>query len=60
MKMGKGKKNISPSLKSMSGQMSNAYCAFAPGAATPVLGLVEDFVEEIQEHISQKKCPFTS
>ena len=43
----------------MSRHMSNAYCAFAPGAATPVISLVEDFVEEIQEHISQKKCPFS-
>ena len=38
--------------------LSKSYCAFAPGAATPVRGLVEDFVEEIHEHISQKKCPF--
>jgi NADH-quinone oxidoreductase subunit F len=45
-------------LRTMCGHLFQAYCAFAPGAATPVLGLVEDFVEEIQEHISQKKCPF--
>ncbi len=57
---GEGKEEYIPLLKSMSGHMSNAYCAFAPGAATPVLGLVEDFAEEIQEHISQKKCPFKS
>jgi NADH-quinone oxidoreductase subunit F len=55
---GDGKEEYIPILKTMSGQMSNAYCAFAPGAATPVMGLVEDFAEEIQEHISQKKCPF--
>jgi NADH-quinone oxidoreductase subunit F len=40
--------------------MDKAYCAFAPGAVTPVLGLIEDFAEEIHEHISQRKCPFRS
>jgi hypothetical protein len=25
---------------------------------SPVLGLVEDFTEEIQEHITQKRCPY--
>ena len=57
---GEGKEEYIPLLKNMSEYMSNAYCAFAPGAVTPLLGLVEDFEEEIREHISQKKCPFKS
>lgn len=55
---GEGKEEYIALLKRLSRHMSNAYCAFAPGAATPVLGLVEDFVEEIHEHIAQKRCPF--
>jgi NADH-quinone oxidoreductase subunit F len=55
---GEGKEEFIPILQRMSGYMDKAYCAFAPGAAAPVNGLVEDFVEEIHEHISQKKCPF--
>jgi NADH-quinone oxidoreductase subunit F len=55
---GEGREDFIPILKSMSVWMDKAYCAFAPGAATPVLGLLEDFAEEVYEHISQKKCPF--
>jgi NADH-quinone oxidoreductase subunit F len=55
---GEGKEDFVPLLKSMSRWMDKAYCAFAPGAATPVLGLMEDYVEEVHEHIAQKKCPF--
>jgi len=57
---GEGREDYIPLLKSMSGWMDKAYCAFAQGAATPLLGLLEDFAEEIHEHISQKKCPFRS
>jgi NADH-quinone oxidoreductase subunit F len=55
---GEGKEDFIPLLKSMSMWMDNAYCAFAPGAANPVLSLLDDFGEEVHEHISQKKCPF--
>jgi NADH-quinone oxidoreductase subunit F len=55
---GEGKEEFIPILQRMSGHMDKAYCAFAPGAAAPVSGLVEDFAEEIHEHLSQKKCPF--
>ena len=55
---GEGKEAFIPRLREMCEHLSNAYCAFAPGAATPVRGLVDDFVEEIHEHISQKKCPY--
>ena len=55
---GEGKEEFIPLLRRMGGHMDKAYCAFAPGAATPVMGLVEDFAEEIHEHIAQKKCPY--
>jgi NADH-quinone oxidoreductase subunit F len=58
IEIGEGKEEFIPILRRMSGHMDKAYCAFAPGAAAPVSGLVEDFAEEIHEHISQKKCPF--
>jgi NADH-quinone oxidoreductase subunit F len=54
---GEGREEFIPLLKSMSRWMDKAYCAFAIGAATPVLGLIEDFVEEVHEHIAQQKCP---
>ena len=47
-------------LKQMAKYMYQAYCAFAPGAAEPVLGLLNNFEEEIREHISQRQCPFKS
>jgi NADH-quinone oxidoreductase subunit F len=35
-----------------------SYCAFAPGAAAPLEGLLAHFKEEIQEHIREQRCPF--
>jgi NADH-quinone oxidoreductase subunit F len=55
---GEGKEEFIPLLRAMCNHMAKAYCAFAPGAAAPVIGLLEDFVDEVHEHISQKKCPF--
>jgi NADH-quinone oxidoreductase subunit F len=55
---GEGKEEFIPLIREMCGHMPKAYCAFAPGAAAPVIGLMEDFVDEVHEHISQKKCPF--
>jgi NADH-quinone oxidoreductase subunit F len=55
---GEGREDYIPLIKSMSGWMASAYCAFAPGAVTSVTGLLEDFLDEVQEHVSQKKCPF--
>jgi len=54
---GRGREEYIPMLRSMASQMRHAYCAFAPGAAEPVLGLLEYFEDEIREHISQKRCP---
>ena len=55
---GEGKEEFISLLLEMCGHMPKAYCAFAPGAAAPVIGLLEDFADEVHEHISQKKCPF--
>jgi NADH-quinone oxidoreductase subunit F len=57
---GEGKEEFIPMLKQMASHMFKAYCAFAPGAASPVLGLLHHFEAEIQEHISQRQCPFKS
>ncbi|MCK9296245.1 MAG: SLBB domain-containing protein [Desulfobulbaceae bacterium] len=54
---GRGKEEYIPMLRSMAGQMRHAYCAFAPGAAEPVLGLLEYFEDEVREHLSRGKCP---
>jgi len=40
--------------------MEYANCAFAPGAAAPVLGLLDYFMDEVMEHITSKACPFGS
>jgi NADH-quinone oxidoreductase subunit F len=55
---GEGKEEFVPIIRRMSEQMHHAYCEFAPGAAAPVLGLLDGFMEEVREHIIQKKCPF--
>jgi NADH-quinone oxidoreductase subunit F len=55
---GEGREDYIAILQRMSGHMSKAYCAFAPGAVASVEALVEDFVEEVHEHIAHKKCPF--
>jgi len=57
---GEGKEEFIPMLKQMAHHMSKAYCAFAPGAASPLLGLLNHFEAEIQEHISQRQCPLKS
>jgi NADH-quinone oxidoreductase subunit F len=45
-------------LRDMSRHLWNAYCAFAPGAASPVESLLTYFEDEVREHITQKRCPF--
>jgi len=54
---GQGREEYIGMLRAMAGQMMHAYCAFAPGAAEPVIGLLEYFEDEVREHISQKRCP---
>ncbi len=55
---GEGKEEFIPILRRMSEHMWKSYCAFAPGASMPVESLLTYFGTEVQEHISQKKCPF--
>jgi len=55
---GEGEPEFLPMLERMCKHLWNAYCAFAPGAVAPVESLLKHFEDEIQEHISQKKCPF--
>jgi NADH-quinone oxidoreductase subunit F len=55
---GQGEIEFIPMLERMCKYLWNAYCAFAPGAVAPVESLLKHFEDEIQEHISQKKCPF--
>jgi NADH-quinone oxidoreductase subunit F len=58
IEQGDGEPEFIPKLKRMCKYLWNAYCAFAPGAVAPVESLLKHFEDEIQEHISQKQCPF--
>jgi len=55
---GEGKEAYISMLEQMCKHLWNAYCAFAPGAVSPVESLLKYFRDEILEHINQKKCPF--
>ena len=55
---GEGKEEFVPMLERMARHLWSSYCAFAPGAASPVESLITYFGDEIQEHIEQKRCPF--
>jgi NADH-quinone oxidoreductase subunit F len=55
---GEGEEAFISMLEGMSRHLWNAYCAFAPGAASPLESLLTYFGDEVREHIAQKKCPF--
>ncbi|MFO8082755.1 MAG: NADH-ubiquinone oxidoreductase-F iron-sulfur binding region domain-containing protein [Desulfobacterales bacterium] len=55
---GEGKPEFVSILGNMSKYLWNSYCAFAPGAASPLESLITYFEDEIFEHIRLKKCPF--
>ena len=55
---GEGKEDYISMLEKMCKHLWNAYCAFAPGAVSPVESLLKYFKDEILEHIIQRKCPF--
>ncbi len=57
---GEGKEEFLPMLDRMRRHLWRAYCAFAPGAVSPLEGLLSHFEDELREHISQGKCPFKS
>ncbi len=47
-------------LRIMAAQMDYAYCGLAEGAAAPVVGLLDEFPDEVREHLNGKGCPFAS
>jgi len=55
---GQGEEEFIPMLQQMSKYLWSSYCAFAPGAVSPVESLITYFEDEVREHISQKRCPF--
>lgn len=55
---GDGEEDMIPILEDMGKHLWSAYCAFAPGAVAPLQSLLTHFREEVEEHISQKRCPF--
>jgi NADH-quinone oxidoreductase subunit F len=55
---GDGSEEFIPMLSSMARDLWNSYCAFAPGAASPLESLLTYFEDEVREHIIQKRCPF--
>lgn len=55
---GEGEEEDIPLLRSMCRQVWNSYCALAPGAAEPVISLLDNFEDEVREHIRRKGCPF--
>jgi NADH-quinone oxidoreductase subunit F len=56
---GEGEVEFVGILKDMSKYLWNSYCAFAPGAVSPLESLITFFEDEIFEHIWKKQCPFT-
>jgi NADH-quinone oxidoreductase subunit F len=55
---GEGEEEFIPMLRQMSSDLWNSYCAFAPGAASPLESLLTYFEDEVREHIRLKRCPF--
>jgi len=55
---GEGQEDFIPLLEEMGKHLWSAYCAFAPGAVAALQSLLNLFRAEVEEHISQKKCPF--
>ena len=58
LEQGQGEEKYIPMLQQMSKHLWSSYCAFAPGAVSPVESLITYFEDEVREHISQKQCPF--
>jgi NADH-quinone oxidoreductase subunit F len=55
---GQGQEEHVELLELMCQQLWQAYCAFAPGAVSPVQSLLKNFKDEIYHHIRLKRCPF--
>jgi NADH-quinone oxidoreductase subunit F len=59
LESGEGREDFIPLLEEMGRHLWRAYCAFAPGAVAPLQSLLTQFRDEVEAHISEKKCPFT-
>ena len=55
---GEGEEEDITNLRRLCKEVWNSYCALAPGAAEPVISLLDFFEDEVRQHISQKGCPF--
>ncbi len=58
LESGDGEEDMIPILEDMGKHLWSSYCAFAPGAVAPLQSLLAHFREEVEAHISQKRCPF--
>jgi NADH-quinone oxidoreductase subunit F len=56
---GKGSEEHIAILKDHVTLLNSAFCALAPGAMGPVQGLLTRFMDEAQDHIVKRRCPFT-
>lgn len=55
---GSGEDGFIHMLRRMCKHLWSSYCAFAPGAASPVESLLTYFEDEVRQHIRLGKCPF--
>jgi len=55
---GRGRNDDIVKLERMCSHLWKAYCALAPGAASPVQSLLKSFGDELREHVRLKRCPF--
>ncbi|HYA01778.1 MAG TPA: NADH-ubiquinone oxidoreductase-F iron-sulfur binding region domain-containing protein, partial [Syntrophobacteria bacterium] len=51
---GEGREEFIPMLQQMSKHLWSSYCAFAPGAVSPVESLITYFSDEVREHLVQR------
>ena len=58
LESGDGEEDMIPILEDMGKHLWSSYCAFAPGAVAPLQSLLAHFRDEVEAHISQKRCPF--
>jgi NADH-quinone oxidoreductase subunit F len=54
---GDGREEFMAMIQQMCRHLWRSYCAFAPGAASPVESLLTGFEDEVREHIRRRQCP---
>ncbi|NTU59726.1 MAG: NADH-quinone oxidoreductase subunit F [Deltaproteobacteria bacterium] len=57
---GEGREDDLGALRKMADHLWKAYCAFAPGAASPLESLLTYFEDEVRAHLDGRGCPFES